>query len=397
MPGSERDDEAHRPPPHPLDRPWIHPSELGASRSQAVREPERRPGSGRTWRRDAALAVTAGAIGALATVVVLAAVGAFDTEPRQAARTTSVSLSTDAAAVAARVAPGIVAVAATAGSAASRGSGIVVGPHEILTTRDVVAAAERTGTIAVSLRTGHAHPAHVRATDPFTGLVLLDVPGMRMEPARLGPTTDVRAGDWVVAVGRSATTDPWVTSGVVTATRGWTQDGNGDLHAGLINTSTAVSDDARGGALVDGRGRIVGILAMTGAGAPRAAAMPADLAADVVDQLSTTGRATHGALGVGAREAAPGPVVTQVVAGSSAARAGILVGDRVLAVDGTPTPDTATLVDELRRREAGSAARITVQRARRRLTVTATLDDAAGSSTPSSGMAPVSLTVAGTG
>ena len=66
MPGPERDDEAHRPPPHPLDRPWIHPSELGAARSATARPAARGPSGGRSWRRDAALAVTAGAIGALA-------------------------------------------------------------------------------------------------------------------------------------------------------------------------------------------------------------------------------------------------------------------------------------------------------------------------------------------
>jgi hypothetical protein len=75
------------------------------------------------------------------------------------------------------------------------------------------------------------------------------------------------------------------------------------------------------------------------------------------------------------------------------------VDDRIVAVDQTVTPDTATLVDQLRRRKAGSSARITVQRGKRRVTVTATLDDAATSSTTSTsgGMAPLSLTVTGTG
>jgi regulator of sigma E protease len=86
--------------------------------------------------------------------------------------------------------------------------------------------------------------------------------------------------------------------------------------------------------------------------------------------------------------------VTQVVEGSGAARAGIRIDDRILAIDGLPTPDTATLVYELRRRPAGSAARVTLQRGKRRVTVTAMLDDAAASSASSGtgGMAPVSLT-----
>jgi S1-C subfamily serine protease len=397
MPGPEPDDEAHRPPPHPLDRPWIHPSELGAGRSAAPRTADRERSARSSWRRDAVLTVTAGAIGALATVLVLAALGAFDNEPR-AARTTAVSWSTDAAAVAGQVAPGVAAVVAT-GATTSRGSGIVVGPHELLTTHPVVAAADSSGTIAVSISPGHHHPARIRASDPTTGLVLLAVPGVRMQPARLVAADGVRAGDWVVAVGRTATSEPWVTSGVVTATRGWTQGADGTAHAGLINTSTAVADDALGGALVDGRGRVVGILAMTGAGTPHASAMPADMADEVADQLAATGKATHGALGIGARDASPGPAVTEVVTGSSAARAGIHVEDRVVAVDGTATPDTATLVYELRRRPAGTATRVTLQRGKRRITVTATLDDAAASTTTTqpAGAAPVSLTLAGPG
>lgn len=399
MPGDDDDDDPRRPPPHPLDRTWIHPSELGAARATPVGPPARTAPRGRGWRREVGLAVTAGAIGALATVLVLAAVGAFDTQTPSAARTTSIPLSTDAAAIATRVAPGIAAIATTAAAGTERrGSGIVVGPHELLTTATVVDGAEG-GRVTVSVTPGHEHVATVRASDPVTGLVLLRVPGVRMQPAQLGNPEDVRAGDWVVAVGRMATSGPWVTSGVVTATRGWTQDADGVAHPGLINTSTAVIDEARGGALVDGRGRIVGILAMTGAGAPRASAMPADMADEVATQLTENGKATHGALGVQARDTSAGPVVNEVVAGSSAAHAGVRVDDRIVAVDATETPDTATLVYELRRRQAGAHTRVTLQRGKHRVVVTATLDDAAttSSTTTPGGMAPLSLTLAGPG
>jgi S1-C subfamily serine protease len=399
MPGSDDDDDPRRPPPHPLDRTWIHPSELGAARATPSGAPSRPAAPGHSWRRDAAFAVTAGAIGALATVLVLAAVGAFDAEPRPPARTTSVPVSTDAAAIAARVAPGVAAIAVTAGAGNERrGSGIVVGPHELLTTKDVVGAADTTGAIRVSVVSGHEHRATVGAADPVSGLVLLRVPGVRMQPAQLGTPEDVRAGDWVVAVGRMATSGPWVTSGVVTATRGWTQGADGVAHPGLITTNTAVVDEARGGALVDGRGRIVGILAMTGAGTPRASAMPADMADEVATQLTEKGRATHGALGVQARDTGAGPVVTEVVAGSSAARAHVRVDDRIVAIDAAATPDTATLVYELRLRQAGTNARVTLQRGKHRVVVTATLDDAAASSAAAAGgAAPLSLTLAGPG
>jgi S1-C subfamily serine protease len=122
------------------------------------------------------------------------------------------------------------------------------------------------------------------------------------------------------------------------------------------------------------------------------------MAGEVADQLTQTGKATHGALGVRARDASPGPAVTEVIAGSSAARAGIRVDDRIVAVDDTATPDTATLVYELRRRQAGTATRISVQRGKRHLTLMARLDDStASSATTTGGMSPLSLTVTGTG
>ena len=67
------DEDANGPPPHPLDRPWVHPSELFAGDH---RRPRRAPGPGaRSGARDVVLAVGAGVIGALAMVVVLALAG----------------------------------------------------------------------------------------------------------------------------------------------------------------------------------------------------------------------------------------------------------------------------------------------------------------------------------
>ena len=95
-----------------------------------------------------------------------------------------------------------------------------------------------------------------------------------------------------------------------------------------------------------------------------------------------------------ARDANPGPEVTEVVGGSSAAHAGVKVADRIVALDQTATPDTATLVYELRRRQAGTRAQLTVQRGKHRITVTATLDDVAATTAPeAAGTSPVALVV----
>lgn len=394
MPGFDAEDDDNRPPPHPLDRPWIHPSELGAARVATSPTPPRP-----RRRRDLAIAIGAGAAGAIVTVAVLAILGAFDRDAAPARATTTHLPASDAAAIAARVAPGIAAVSSTTGTAAGtgerRGSGIVVGHHAVLTTTEAVAAPAGT-TVEVVVPTGRARSGVVRAVDGMAGLVLVDVPGASLTPAPLRAPSTLRAGDWVVAVGRTPMNGPWVTSGVITATGGWTTDADGTRHAGLISASTALAEEARGGALVDSQGRIVGILAATTTN--RAAAMPADVAHDVARQLAARGWASHGALGIRATDSAAGPVVVDVSAGSGAAAADVRADDRIVAVDGDPTRDTATLVAGLRRRPAGTHVDLTVRRNGRTLHLRARLDDAAaGTATPGAGMSPVSLTVGAAG
>ena len=335
-------------------------------------------------------------MGALATVTALALAGALEPASRATPRAAAPA-SANAAAVATEVSPGIGAVITAVGTSAERrGSGIVVGAHELLTTGDVVAAAALGASVRVAVGDGHTWPATVRAVDTVTNLALLDVPGKRLRPAQLTGAAPVRAGDWIVVVGRTATNGPWVSSGVVTATGGWVRDADGTPHPGLIATNTELTDDARGGALVDGSGHIVGILATVSAGTERAAAMPADMADDVATQLAASGHASHGALGVRATDTDAGPVIAAIEPGSCAARAGLHVDDRIVAIDGTPTPDTATLVYELRRREAGARTVITYQRGHRSARTGIALDDAATTTTTATGgMAPLSLSVTG--
>lgn len=333
-------------------------------------------------------------MGALATVSVLALAGAFERSPGDSPKVAATaSVATDAAAVATQVAPGIGAVVTALGTSDERrGSGIVVGPHEVLTTADVVAPAAMGLPVRVLVGDGKPLVATVRAVDDLTDLALVEVPHHVLQPAQLASSSSVRAGDWIVVVGRTPTNGPWVSSGVVTATGGWTRDAEGNSHPGLITTNTDLTEDARGGALVDAGGHIVGILAMVNAGSERAVAMPAAMAGDVAAQLTAHGRATHGAIGVRASDAGGGPVVAAVDDGSAADRAGLRVDDRIVSIDGTRTTDTATLVYELRRRPAGTRAVLGVERRGKPIRVAVTLDDAGAT-----GATTLALSTSGTG
>ena len=377
MPGFEDDDEGTRPPPHPLDRTWLHPSELfAAARTEATAAAS----PPRNWRRDLVLTVAAGTIGAVAAVALLGVVGVFEREGLRSVPPVRPAAAEDAAQVAAQVVPGVAAVITTVDTAESRGSGIAIGPHEVLTTTAVVGDAARTApgtTIEICVANGRRHPATVVGGDPATGLVLLRVPTLPLQPVALAAGDDLRAGDWVAAVGRTASSGTWVTSGVVTATGGWTPDPTGTVHAGMIATNTQLADEARGGALVDRDGNVVGILAVSGA------ATPVDMANEVATQLVARGWASHGSLGIRAADAAAGgATVVEVAPDSSAARAGLRVDDRIVAIDGNRTADSAALVYALRRRPAGRGVKLSVVRGKRTSVIGATLDAAPATSVP---------------
>ncbi len=392
MPGTDADDQDPGPVPHPLDRPWIHPSELFASSRPTSDRTDTHASSARTarsWRRDLALTVAAGTMGAVATVAVLGLVGTFDRDPIRRDPTPARFVSSDAASIASRIVPGIAGVITTVAGAERRGSGIAVGAHQILTTTDVVAPSATaipentagmntgTGPIEIFLENGHRHLATEIGRDPVMGLVLLDVPTLRVEPAALVDTPAVRAGDWIAAVGRTSTSGAWVTSGVITAVDGWMNDDGGTAYAGMITTSTGLAAEARGGALVDRHGHVVGMLTVTGSSPTRTAAIPTDMLRDVATQLATTGTASHGALGLRAIDTADrGATVTEIGAGSSAEAAGVRVGDRVTAVDSATTSDTASLVYALRRSRAGAQVMLTIVRGTTPRRLVATLDDA---------------------
>ncbi len=145
---------------------------------------------------------------------------------------------------------------------------------------------------------------------------------------------------------------------------------------------------------MDQEGRVIGILASSASAPARTSVLPSDMAGDVATQLSEQGRASHGALGVRATDGPDGVSVTEVVADSGAARAGILAGDRITRIDGVRTPDTATLVYELRRRSAGTRVTLTVRRkGAGTLHLAAQLDDtgSGGPEPADSSVAPLAL------
>jgi S1-C subfamily serine protease len=340
-----------------------------------------------------AIAVGAGIAGALVTVGVLVAVGAFrTTSGTPAVASTAATVVDDGARLAALAGPSVVGIVAVTPAGDRRASGVCTGDGHVLTTDAALAGATA---VSVLDAQGGTHPAEVLGSDRSTGLVLLRTAPAKIRPAALAGDRPVRVGEWVVAVGRADASTPWAATGVVASLGGWGEDGAGTKRAGLISTSMAIPPAAIGGALVDRSGHVVGILA----GAPTGGtlATPIGMARTVATELARSGTARHGALGLRATDAAPtrGATVTEVLAGTAAERAGVRPGDVVVRIEGSRVDGTADLVYEVGRRAPGDVVELRVRRGDERVSLRVTLDAAGAAGTGPSGAAPATPVAAG--
>ena len=347
--GDERDDEARSAPydddepefpqstlPHPLDRLWLHPSEL----SPFVAESTTRTKP--VWTTT----LVAGAAGAILTLAALGAIGALggsDHASDSNAVPTSTPIAT-ARAVAVSVAHSVVAVSAHDRNRIRRGSGVCVRrTGEILTSDRLVGNAAK---IDVTTADGVVHHARIIGRDSTTDLALLglDASAKEAKPAA-APTYAIpptfaaatpEAGDtaWVVGAPRPGDSAPWMSSGLVASTDSLVAFASGPTTSGLLETAAASSPASSGGALVDRAGDITGIVLAPVGDDRMTYAVPISTALSIASSLRTLGYATHGALGINGTDASDGPTITKVFPGGPADRAGVRAGDIVEAVDG---------------------------------------------------------------
>ncbi|HEY7437848.1 MAG TPA: PDZ domain-containing protein [Acidimicrobiia bacterium] len=374
MPSDEPDDEgAAGPPPHPLDRPWVHPTEMFARASSGRAGRPRVPG--RSRGRDIALALGAGIVGALTMVAVLGIAGLLGgSDSAQSQSSAERNNETDAAErIAAVAGHSVVGLLAVTPFGTRRASGVVVAPGDLLTTTEAIEGAT---SMRVVDNNGGSRPASVLGKDDITGLVVLQFDSHGLDPASLASDDDVRSGTWIVAIGGGSGTGPFVTSGVVSSLGGWSDDGSGVSKPNLITTNTPMPDTARGGALLDSAGRLVGLLAGPVHGGAGALATPADMARSVLDQLADSGHVEHGELGIRATDdggGGGGVRVSSVPTGSPAAKAKVEVGDVIVAVNAVRVPDSASLVYEVQRHRAGDEVTLSVTRGGKKLNLAVTL------------------------
>src|SRR6266446_3806770 len=230
------------------------------------------------------------------------------------------------------------------------GSGVVISPDGFtLTSAHVVARTEGSG--RASFVDGRELEFEVVGSDPLSDLAVFRVDARDLVPAELGDAERLRVGQLVVAIGNPHGFTGSVTAGVVSAlgrslpTR---SGANVRVVDNVIQTDAALNPGNSGGALADGRGRVVGINTAV-AGVGLGLAVPIDDATrKIVAALMRDGRVRRAYIGItgGARPLPPraaakigralGVEIMEVVGGSPAARSGLRSGDIILEVDAHP-------------------------------------------------------------
>lgn len=269
---------------------------------------------------------------------------------------------------------------------ASFGTGLIVtADGEIITNAHVVGDAK---TVHVRLN-GETEPreAAVVIADPSRDLALLRVDADDLPAATFAAPDDVRIGDEVLAIGFALDLDgdPTVTLGIVSSLDRTLGTESGALK-GLIQTDAAISSGNSGGPLVNALGHVVGIntlVSSTDVGSTSNGlgfAISTEELLPEMEKLRAEAGGTTSASGyLGVRlerrlDGGSGALVTEVVAGSAAAAAGIEVGDVVVAVDGEPITGQAALVATIRNLAPGDHATVSLVRDGKPLDVTAEVD-----------------------
>ena len=244
-------------------------------------------------------------------------------------------------AVSERLAPSVANLRSRRGG----GSGVVISSDGFIVTSAHVV--ERTRRVRASFVDGTEHSAEVIGADPLSDLAVLRADARELVPAALGDAGRLRVGQLVVAIGNPHGFTSSVTAGVVSALGRSLPTRGGRIVDNVIQTDAALNPGNSGGALADGRARVVGInTAVAGVGLGLAVPINETTRA-IVGALMSEGRFRRAYLGIagGTRPLPPrlarelgrtaGVEIVEVVAGSPAAAAGLRAEDLIVAVDGT--------------------------------------------------------------
>lgn len=287
--------------------------------------------------------------------------------------------------------------------AQSLGSGFIVSKDGyVLTNNHVISGADE---IFVRLSDRRELEASLVGADPRSDLALLKIDaGADLPVVRMGTSADLKAGEWVLAIGSPFGFEYSVTAGIVSA-KGRSLPN--ESYVPFIQTDVAINPGNSGGPLFNLQGEVVGInsqiFTRSGGFMGLSFAIPVDVAMDVVEQLKNEGTVRRGWLGVVIQEvnkdlaesfglARPaGALVAQIMPDGPGDKGGLQVGDVILKLNDQDIVMSSDLPHAVGRLRPGAKASMQVMRGGKRQQLTVEIgalpdDDAlASASTPAPG------------
>jgi putative serine protease PepD len=336
-------------------------------------------------------------------------------------------------AIATKVVPSVVTIAATSDAGSGTGSGVVLSEDGyVVTNTHVVTLDGATGDAQIRVTTadGRVYDAEVVGTDPMYDLAVIKLTDAEgLTPIEFADSSELNVGDSTIAVGAPLGLANTVTTGIVSAlnrsisiaSSAAPESGDEEQQApeepeegqegpfrfdfgqgqqqqtptqtisiAVIQTDAAINPGNSGGALVDSDGRLIGInvaIATAGGSTTEGSgsigvgfSIPSDIVQRITDEIIDSGEATHGLLGASVQPAAAvedatisGAYIAELVSGGAAEAAGLEVGDVVTEFNGVPITDATDLTAQVRAAAAGSDAELTFVRDGESRTVDVTL------------------------
>ncbi len=265
------------------------------------------------------------------------------------------------------------------------GSGVIIAPDGyILTNNHVV---EGAAALSVTKQDGVTLDAVLVGTDPATDLAVIRAGGSDLPYAVLGESSNLKAGQLVIAIGNPFGFNSTVSTGVVSALGRALRSRDGRLIENIIQHTAPLNPGNSGGPLVDSRGRVVGInTAIIAIAQGIGFSVPADTAVWVISEILVHGRVRRGFLGLAAQQRQlnrrlarlhnlPNTFGVEVVGinpDGPSARAGIRKGDLIVSVAGTKTETVDDLHRTLSEHAVGNPIDLVILRGQERMALTVT-------------------------
>ncbi len=288
----------------------------------------------------------------------------------------------DVVSVAQKILPTVVNIEVQFLRGTAIGSGFIIRSDGYIVTNNHVVQDSRG--IKVSLADGRVLNARIVGLDAETDLGVIKVDASNLPVAELGTSSDLVVGELAVAIGSPEGFEQTVTSGIISALHRNLPDfhpenaPNTTPLLDVIQTDAAINPGNSGGPLCNSMGKVIGIntaiASETGGNVGIGFAIPIDNAAPVIEELINKGKVVHPWMGISGTTLSPeialrynlpvqeGALIRTVYKGGPADKAGMAMGDIVVALDGKQTKSMDEVMLEIRRRQVGARVKVTYYR-----------------------------------